>query len=86
VSKVQKVARVLHEKLCAQDINGYLDANFDLFEVARAAIVALEEATNLMVEAAVLADPYSCDVDDHNLVYPKIWYAMVHAALAEERT
>lgn len=57
-------------------------------EAARAAIEAMRrsEPTQKMIEAARLADPLACDVDeaDQAEVYGAIWQAMIDA-LSEEQ-
>lgn len=51
---IERVAKELHERLSGQDIHGYLGANFDLHEVARAAIEAMKPTTNRMDVAGCL--------------------------------
>lgn len=54
-SMVNIVAKKIHEKLCQQDIDGYLAANFDLHEVARSAIEAMAAPNSKMCKAAAKA-------------------------------
>ena len=49
---IERVARALHEKMCEQDVMGYLAAKLDAEELARVAIEAMREMTDAMVAAA----------------------------------
>lgn len=72
---VERVARALHEKMCEQDVNGYLAAQLEAADLARAAIEALMEPTEDMLDAGDAADGYD--------VYVGVWTAMIQAALKE---
>ena len=40
---IERVAKAMHEKMCEQDIHGYLDSDIDAAELSRAAIEAMRE-------------------------------------------
>lgn len=93
-SMIERVARVLHEKMCEQDINGYLSANFDLRHVAVAAIEAMREPTDELHAAAeeisVYYDDFSCGDGNITLGLPSyrakfngVWSSLIDAALKE---
>jgi hypothetical protein len=49
--------------------------------VATAAIEAMREPTEAMINAAYSSDPLSCDVEFAKDVYPPIWNGMINEAL-----
>lgn len=73
---IERVAKQLHETLSSQDINGYLDANFDLHAVARATIEAMREPTGQM---RIEFEGWNCSANDMEAVYQ----AAIDAALKE---
>lgn len=91
VSMVERVARAICRSFTSSDFEGdnierIVEAEWqDWLSEARAAILAMREPTNEMVQAAIRADPLSCDIPDGGAedVYKPVWNAMIDTALKE---
>lgn len=72
---IERVARALHEKMCEQDVNGYLAAQLDAEGLARAAIEAMREPTEAMTA--------SCGNGECAKWAPGAWANYIDTALSE---
>lgn len=77
---VEKVARAMREEL---DIDWPYRGHESLIDVARAAIAAMRDPSESMVEAGGSAK-YSARRDGVDRRTPAIWQAMIDVALGEE--